>query len=97
MRRVSLFSFALSVLFFSAAYCVELRLEPGASVSGGIYDFSVKGACATVQESEAINAGERGLTISAAVKFRSRPLSVEAQNLQPIWQPTWLEMQTLLP
>ncbi|MBR6373630.1 MAG: carbohydrate binding domain-containing protein [Victivallales bacterium] len=75
-----MFSFVLSILFFSAAYCVELRLEPGASVSGGIYDFSVKGACATVQKSEAFNAGERGLTISAAVKFSSTP-KIEGSGL----------------
>ena len=72
MRRVSLFSFVLAILaLISVVYAVELRLEPGASVSGGIYDFSVKGACAVVKKSEALNAGERGITISAAVKFRS--------------------------
>ncbi len=81
MRRVSLISFVLAIFaLISIAYAVELRLEPGASVSGGIYDFSVKGACATVQGSEAMNAGERGITISAAVKFRSTP-KIEGRGL----------------
>ena len=36
-------------------------------------------------------------TISAGVRFRTLPASVEAQKAQPMRQPTWLETQTVLP
>ena len=40
---------------------------------------------------------ETSPSISPARRFRCRPSSVEAQNLQPMRQPTWEEMQTLFP
>ena len=36
-------------------------------------------------------------SISAGVRLRTSPPRVEAQNLQPIRQPTWVEMQRLKP
>ena len=35
--------------------------------------------------------------ISEARKFRTSPPMVEAQKAQPCLQPTWVEMQTVLP
>ena len=36
-------------------------------------------------------------SISAGVRFRTRPAMVDAQKAQPIRQPTWEEMHTVLP
>ena len=36
-------------------------------------------------------------TISAGDRSRTFPAMVDAQNAQPIRQPTWQEMQTVLP
>ena len=36
-------------------------------------------------------------TISAGARSRTFPAMVDAQNAQPIRQPTWQEMQTVLP